>query len=64
MRIDGAILGSQEEMHGANADLIRLHDAGDIPGQPRHLSDPIPRSQSVPCFLNFSGWDWRAAEAN
>ena len=51
-------------MHGANADLIRLHDAGDKPVKPRHLTDALASRQPLLGSLDLGGGDWRPTKPN
>jgi hypothetical protein len=44
----------QEEMHGANADLMRLHDAGDIPVSLATLRTAFPAANSCLAFSTLA----------
>ena len=54
----------REEMHGANADFIRLTDAGRYSCQPRHLTDALASRQPLLGSLDLGGGDWRPTKPN
>ena len=44
----------QEEMQGANVELIRLHDAGDIPANRATFRTPFPAANSCLAFSTLA----------